>query len=463
MAVLGASDLYTLDAADLSWTAEYEQAGLVIREPGGPSAATAVAEGIRPLLRDVAVASVIAAGRTSKILSRFPAFMLAPSPDKALAAVAVRSGTDMDEAERLGTNIQRAHRLEVADEARDVLGLGALLTLHPADFFILSALYTGGVVGTYDAYVNALRSGVQRAVAILMDGCGTIRALLEGTAILLDADETGEIEHLDDFVHRVAVHHHAGDGPIYLVENPLIEHDSGDVARRCREFFRVTRGGFFDGTVTIQVTGVGNRTVHPRVIDATGHEGVGFDGVVPDGSVLVFTTEGTVLLDGADVSAQAYHFHNALFDYSDLGEDVRGLRAGRDRAPRARRLRLALLGRGGRVRRRDLRRLCVCHIRRHERLAALRQGQAVLGGERAVRRHRADPRRAADAAAADRRRPPSLVRAGLERFRTAGVRLDVRYFDEGWVLDHSVLEDLDSPHGLGVDFDATIPIPEESP
>ena len=52
-AVLQPSELYTLDA--LAWTAEYEQAGLVIREPGGPSAATAVAEGIRPLLRDVAV------------------------------------------------------------------------------------------------------------------------------------------------------------------------------------------------------------------------------------------------------------------------------------------------------------------------------------------------------------------------------------------------------------------------
>ncbi len=51
-AVLQPSDLYTLTA--LSWTAEYEQAGLVIREPGGD--ATPIAEGIRPLLRDVVVA-----------------------------------------------------------------------------------------------------------------------------------------------------------------------------------------------------------------------------------------------------------------------------------------------------------------------------------------------------------------------------------------------------------------------
>ena len=54
-AVLQPSDLYTLDA--VSWTAEYEQAGLVIREPGGPDAATPIAEGVRPLLREVTVQS----------------------------------------------------------------------------------------------------------------------------------------------------------------------------------------------------------------------------------------------------------------------------------------------------------------------------------------------------------------------------------------------------------------------
>src|SRR4051812_29133381 len=139
--------------------------------------------------------------------------MLAPSEGKALASVATALGTDMDEGERLATGIQRAHRIEVADEARDVLGLGALLTLHPADFFILTTLYTGGLFGSYQEYVDALRDGVQRAVAVLMDGCGTIWALLEGTAILLDAQRNGEVEHLDDFVHRLPVRHHAGEGP----------------------------------------------------------------------------------------------------------------------------------------------------------------------------------------------------------------------------------------------------------
>lgn len=50
---LGASDLYTLSPADLAWTAEYEEAGLVIREDGGAGASTALVDTDRALLRDV--------------------------------------------------------------------------------------------------------------------------------------------------------------------------------------------------------------------------------------------------------------------------------------------------------------------------------------------------------------------------------------------------------------------------
>ena len=58
--LLGVSDLYELDIADVAWTAEYEQAGLIIREGGGAAAATEIPEGTRPVLRDVAVVEAIA-------------------------------------------------------------------------------------------------------------------------------------------------------------------------------------------------------------------------------------------------------------------------------------------------------------------------------------------------------------------------------------------------------------------
>jgi hypothetical protein len=55
MAALAGGDRYTLVASDLSWTAEYEEAGLVIREDGGMSASTALGDTDRALLRDVKV------------------------------------------------------------------------------------------------------------------------------------------------------------------------------------------------------------------------------------------------------------------------------------------------------------------------------------------------------------------------------------------------------------------------
>jgi hypothetical protein len=304
----------------------------------------------------VTLAAADLAGRTGKILQRFPSFMRAPAPDKVLAAVAAALGHDLDEAERQATRIQRAHRLGVADEATDVLRLAALLDLRSADFFLLASLsgrgYFAGQVTAeagdvpledhvreeraYGRYVDELRDSVGRVADVLMEGAGTIWALLEGTAVLLDADRLGAdgtpdpsarlIEHLDaglphgGFVHRIQVRFHALqddrtvelDGPLYLVENPIVERSTDDAPRRQDEGFTVTRGGFFDGPVSVQVTGTGARTVHPRVVDETTHHGFGWNGVLTDGQKLVLTTDGHVLVDGADVTADAYAFDGAL-------------------------------------------------------------------------------------------------------------------------------------------------------
>jgi hypothetical protein len=55
VAKLGGSELFSVGASDLSWTAEYEKAGLLIRNPGGPSASTTIPEGDQPILRTVTV------------------------------------------------------------------------------------------------------------------------------------------------------------------------------------------------------------------------------------------------------------------------------------------------------------------------------------------------------------------------------------------------------------------------
>jgi hypothetical protein len=55
MTKLGVSDLYILAPADLKWIAEYDQAGLIMREEGGAAAATTIAESDRASLREIAV------------------------------------------------------------------------------------------------------------------------------------------------------------------------------------------------------------------------------------------------------------------------------------------------------------------------------------------------------------------------------------------------------------------------
>ncbi len=467
-------------------------------------------------------------GRTGKILDRFPTFMLAPSPDKALAAVAAALGHDLDEAERLATRIQRAHRSQVADEATDVLRLAALATIHPADFFILGALYAQGLFADaaqaaspaplpdavreqagYDAYVAALRSGVARVIAVLMEGCGTIWALLEGTAALIDADRLGaggaadprarQIETLDrdplrgGFVHRLPVRHRVieddapaqRDGYVYLVENPRTDRETDDAERRQRERFRVTRAGFFTEPVTIHVTGTADRTVLPMIINVRSHQGVGYSGVLTDGQRLTFTAGGTVLLDGVDVTAQSYWFEGALADDSIVDGT-----AARDqfvvaRPPGAldRNLpRPALapvsplpgleLELGDTDWRFSVREGAFDAASFDEAVFVLPDDPAQLAAlppsarvQLAWREHEPFavtvlvPAALASLEALLSDDLPTLVRAGLERFRSAGVRLDVRYFDEDWILGRSVLEGLDAPHGPGVDFDATIPVP----
>lgn len=55
MAKLGGSDLFTVQAADLTWTAEFQKSGLLIRNQGGPSAQTQILESDQPVLRTVTV------------------------------------------------------------------------------------------------------------------------------------------------------------------------------------------------------------------------------------------------------------------------------------------------------------------------------------------------------------------------------------------------------------------------
>jgi hypothetical protein len=488
-------------------------------------------------------------GRTGKILDRFPSFMQAPTPDKVLATIAAALGSDLDECERVAARIQRSHRIAVADEASDVLRLAALAALRPADFFIVDALQRHGlyaklaeqlnvdeganadppVVSTplpddvreqrgYDAYVDALRTAVKRSVAVIVDGCGTVRALMEGAAILLDAtplEPGGAIELLDadpvfgGFEHRVRVRHHVIDGEhvrtregaIVLVENPIVFQATPDAERGQRERFRVARGGFFGGPPTIEITGTANRTVGPMLVNGTTHEGIGYDGVLEDGQRLTFTFGGKVLLDGADVTARTYAFRGGLFDdllapapagdpapepwwlnHVAAETPAGGLDRDEPGAPAVPVSRLPMpdLPIGESEWRFSVREGAFDAARFDESVhvfpAADDAGSpAALEpcGRVRVSWREHDPFAVTvlipaelatlqDAGLVDGDLP-TLVHAGLQRFRAAGVRLAVRYFAMDWVLGTSALGSPGAKHGPGIDFDATVLSPPTHP
>jgi len=485
------------------------------------------------------------AGRSAKILSRFPSFMRAPAPDKVLASAAGALGAEMDEGERLLMRIQRAHRLAVSEEERDILALAALCDLQEADFFILEQLRRHDYFATlvpappagarpltaqqreaaaYGLFLAGLKEGVRRTIGVLLDGCGTLWALLEGTAILLDADRLAAdgapdpavrtIEHLDDrlvhggFVHRIAIGYRRwdagkaaeGKGHIYLVENPIVDRSTSDTGRRQHETFRARRSGFFDGPVAVVVTGVGHRTVKPMVINESGHHGFVFDGALEAGQKLTYTLDGQVLLDGTDVTARATFFEGGLFAHAgtpisrfapapppppspsppgavaDNAAPAATPQHGLDRNfPRAALSPVSPLPPLGLKLGESLWRFSVEEgafdaSTFDDAVYALPADAAALGalppsGRVQLLWKENEPFAAsvlipADLASLSEAHVvegdiPSLIRAGLERFRAGGIRLDVSYFDAEWILAKSVLRSLAAPPGPGVSFDAT--------
>ncbi len=83
------------------------------------------------------------------------------------------------------------------------------------------------------------------------------------------------------------------------------------------ELFTVFRRGFGRSLLQIHVTGIGNRTVGPMLVNRDEGRGIGFAGTVPAGKMLVFDEAGHVKLDGADLTANAFAWQGACFAADD--------------------------------------------------------------------------------------------------------------------------------------------------
>jgi len=486
-------------------------------------------------LRALKLASAGGSGHGNPMLARLPAFMRADRRGKALGEFVHALGRDLDEADRLIARIRDAHSLGFADEERDLLRLAAALGLQRADFLILAKLKDKGFFAAdpapgadaldqasqaYALYLTDLRQAIGRFARVMLRGCATLPALLEATMVLVNGDPRDPaspdsvpeadprypdtfITHPDrnlprgGFVHGLpisfgtiegtgdAMQRRIRNGFIYLVENPIVDKSSEDTERRGRERFRVRRGGFFPGAVAARITGSGDRTVHPRLVSLRTHRGMQFNGTVPDGQQLVFTTGGQAFLDGVDVTDQCCVFKGALFSeavFDDTAPShafVRVVPPGAlDRNfPRPAvvpesplpTLRLLL---GDTDWQFDVEEGafdasafegCVFALPADETARVALPPSAkvqLLWREHqpfTVRVLLPSGLQSLEAALLDGESLRTLVHAGLERFRAAGIRLEVDWFDETWVLDESVIRDSAVEAGLGVDFDGTVP------
>jgi len=449
-------------------------------------------------------------GKDAAILSRFPAFMRTHETGKLVGDICSVLGSRLDHCEASASDLLRSHRVNQARHEDDLCRLGALLGLSSSDFGLARTFYLSQVFGprskaAYTAYLDVLRTQIRRTARVFADGCGTVWALLEGTSILLAAqtlsaeDGSPALEHPDEdiwvagqfrggFIHRLAVRYKTlsdgafvdRDGYIYLVENPL-EEKSGELKQRYQgERFPVTKGGFFDTRPAVKIMGEKQRTVFPQVVNITTGQGIGFNGVLDDGQTLVFTRQGKAYLNGMDVTDRCYAFEGALFDEKrvvsrpgDCFVVVEPEHALHRKFPRpvvtpASQVSMPQLPLGSSTWRFSVREgvfdgdafnRCVFRVADHPAHRSVQpcSGRvAVLWDEHALYAatilipddlNALDDHLAIDLAA--------WIRAGLDRFRGAGIRINVDYYSDEWIINHSVLRDTGALTGKGIFFDGT--------
>jgi len=100
---------------------------------------------------------------------------------------------------------------------------------------------------------------------------------------------------------------------LLIEENPLERLETGADPRRHAQLFPVPRRGFERVLARAIITGTGGRTIGPMVVNRDDGQGIGFAGTVPEGSTLVINEEGRALLDGMDATSRAFGWKGACF------------------------------------------------------------------------------------------------------------------------------------------------------
>jgi len=102
-----------------------------------------------------------------------------------------------------------------------------------------------------------------------------------------------------------------------IEENPLRREETPELEATNAQLFPIYRRGFDRSLLQLRVTGIGDRTHGPMLVNRDEGRGIGFAGKVADGQLLVFDEQGRVTLDGTDVTASAFAWQGACFAGDD--------------------------------------------------------------------------------------------------------------------------------------------------
>lgn len=206
---------------------------------------------------------------------------------------------------------------------------------------------------------DALRGRIARSASIAARGNGTVQALMEATANALDL-AIGPVQHsADRFWHAAratdrlrlnrpgdnasdsSVALQPADELLGLEENPLERSSTDATPRRHAELFSLTRRGFERALLRVQITGEADRSVAPMLVNRDEGHGIGYDARLAAGAELVFQEDGRVLLNGADVTANAFAWQGACFAGDDASAQADFVFAGSGLGPRQKPARFA--------------------------------------------------------------------------------------------------------------------------
>ncbi len=266
-------------------------------------------------------------GKAQAVLDLFPCPYAMREPRKLIRHVVEALAQPIEEADSHLFRIQRAHRLEVADHAHDILHLAAALDLteiHFADLLADERM-------PYEERLRLMRRRVRRVARLHLEGAGTPWAAMEAAAIFLDAEvipprgRGRRMRTLDaeGFSHRAVLESLRGEpgrrAPIYLHENPRRRHKVDPADRWPLLDWGVRNESVSASPARLAVRGVAVRTVSPAIICPTSGQGLRFEGIIPAGATLVVDEDGA-RLDGMPVDDWVTFFQGGIHDYSDLDE-----------------------------------------------------------------------------------------------------------------------------------------------